>query len=111
MIIELQRAHTPEDYGREEACAICGERFRSEVVLADVATEHKVAMGVACRICVATMGRYKPEKFPTIEEYEAALSRFGEAGPIWGSIEEASEADSQGEPYRAAMAASRIARA
>ena len=34
MIIELTRAHTPEDCGREERCGVCGEVFRTEVVMA-----------------------------------------------------------------------------
>ncbi len=79
MIIELERAHTPEDIGRNETCAICAEPFRSEVVLASVLGENlhgdpHVDLGIACPECVAVLGAYKPEKFFTREEYEAALS-------------------------------------
>lgn len=106
LIIELIRAHVPEDVGQDEECGICGERFRSEVVLAQLLAEGRTDMGLACRSCIALMGRYKPEKFPTIEEYEAALRRF--LAPIWGSVEEASRAWEEGEPHQAALDASRV---
>ncbi len=109
MIIELQRAHTPEDYGHEEACGICGESFLVESVEAQISTDAGEIMGQACPTCVEMLGRRKPERFPTLLEFDAARWRF--QGPIWETAEEASEAWQQGEPYSAALAASKIERA
>ncbi len=109
MIIELERAHTPEDYGLEEACGICGERFAVEVVLATVVTETREEAGLACPECVALMGRYRPEKFPTIEEYREARYRW--SVPIWASIEEATRAWEAGEPWHATLEANTVSRA
>ncbi len=109
MIIELIRAHTPKDYGLEEACGICGEWFTVEVVLAWVVTEGRCEMGLACPACVAVMGSYKPEKFPTREEYEEALERW--SGPIWAGTEEATRAWAEGAPWHATLEANTISRA
>lgn len=108
MIIELHRAHTPEDYGQEEACAICGESFLVESVEAQISDDSGTILGQACPTCVGMLGRRKPERFPTLEEYEAARRRF--QGPIWETTEEASEAWKKGAPHRAALEASRIER-
>lgn len=88
MIIELIRAHVPEDVGLDRRCGICAEGFRSTVVLAQVLTDERMDLGEACPECVALMGCYKPEKVPTREEYEEACARW--VGPIWNGIEEAS---------------------
>ncbi len=103
MIVELQRAHTPTEYGHEEACAVCGERFRVESVRAEVSTDHHETIGHACPACVEMLGRRNPERFPTREEYEAAVLRF--PGPIWASDEEATAAEEQGAPYHEFLAA------
>lgn len=111
MIIELIRAHTPDEVGCEADCEICARRFRTEVVLAQASTERGTFIGaaLACPACVEALGNYLPEKFPTIEEYRGATQRF--SGPIWGSTEAASAASRQGEPYEEALAASKIERA
>ncbi|MDX6382068.1 MAG: hypothetical protein QOI57_3092 [Rubrobacteraceae bacterium] len=91
MQIELNRTFTPEDIGGEESCGICTEAFRVDVVRAAVRTEDRGDMGMACPRCVEVMGRYKPEKFPTLAEYEAALLHFPE--PIFASVEELTRED------------------
>jgi hypothetical protein len=67
---------------------------------------------VVCPECLGALGRHKPQKFPTIEEYEEALRRF--PGPIWGSVEEADrawgESWKEGEAHRSALEESRIGR-
>ncbi len=107
LIIELERAHTPEDYGHDETCGICGEEFRVEVVCASLTSEDDYDLGLACPLCVTVLGQYRPEKFPTVEEYVAANRRI--TGPIWGSVGEASASWEAGEPYWAALEASRAA--
>lgn len=112
MIIELMRAETPENVGREEECAICARRFRTEVVLAMPWTEggSDLEGKHACPACVEALGRYLPEKFPTIEEYEAAKRRF--LRPLFASYEEAVRAGERGPAYELEiLAASRIERA
>lgn len=61
-----------------------------------------------CPGCIAVMGRHKPEKFPTVEEYEAAKARF--SAPIWESGEEATAAWKDGAAHEAALEESRIDR-
>lgn len=109
MISELIRAHLPEDVGREETCGICGEKFRTEVVLAPVLTEDRYEMGRACPACVELLGKYKPQKFPTIEEYRALEATW--RTPLWSSAEEATRAWESGKPYLAVLEASRVSRA
>ena len=109
MIIELMRAETPEAVGREENCAICARPFRTEVVLAMPWTEGGTDMDgrLACPACVEALGRYLPDKFPTIEEYEAAKLRYPE--PLFGSQEEAESAWDRGPAHeREIVAALRI---
>ena len=48
MIIELQRAFSPEVMDSEEACGVCGVPFRLESVLAQANTAERYDMGVAC---------------------------------------------------------------
>jgi hypothetical protein len=69
LIIELQRAHTPEDHGHEEACGICGEPFLVESVRIDGVTDDHSYMGLGCPDCLAVLGTHRPGRFPTIEEY------------------------------------------
>ena len=110
MIIKLRRAPAPEP-GWSPECAFCGERFIPESVLAHVLSDSRMDLGVACRECVGMMGRRSPEKYPTLEEFEAALRRF--PTPIWSSTEEADrvwELD-EGATYNATVEANQIARA
>jgi hypothetical protein len=110
LIIELMRAHTPEEVGLEEPCAICEREFRTEHVLAQVSTEAgTLEANHVCPDCVELLGTYRPEKFPTLEEYEEAKQRF--SGPIWEDRKVVSDAVEQGAPYEAALEANRIVRA
>ncbi len=109
MYVELNRAHTPEECAREEACEICGERFVVGSVEALLCTDGDMILGHACPACIEMLGRRNPERFSTLEEYEAAKLRF--PGPIWSSGEEAQRAWDEGAPHAAALAASRIERA
>ena len=108
MIIELQRAHTPEEYGHEEACAICAEPFRVESIRAEISAADTI-LGLTCPACVGMLGRRNPERFPTLEEYEAAKLRY--PGPIWGSLIEADLAGEHGSRHRELLEANRIGRA
>jgi hypothetical protein len=108
LIIELRRAHTPEDIDCVERCAICGEEFRTAVVLGIALSDAWAEIGEICPACIGVFGAYKPEKFPTLEEYTAALEHFPE--PIWVSLEEADRAWQEGEPWWAAVKASIISR-
>ena len=111
MIIELMRADTAEEVGREAECAICARPFRTEVVIATPWTDCGTDMGdgrPACPACVEALGRYLPERFPTLEEYEAAKLRFPE--PLFSSHEEAERAWGLGDEAEI-LAASRIERA
>ena len=107
LTIELQRAHTPEDVEHVAPCAFCSEHLRPGVVWA-YATHDGCDLGVLCRSCVAALGAYRPDLFPTIEEYEAASRHF--SGPIWGSIDEAERAFQEGKPWHDAVRANTIRR-
>ncbi len=78
MIVELQRAFDPEEYGHEEECGICRHPFRVEVVLTQAATDGHTEMGHACRVCMEYLAQRSPEYFPTIAEYEEFLRRYPE---------------------------------
>lgn len=78
MIIELQRAFDPEEYGDVEECGICRLPFRTESVLTQAATDGLTDMGHACRDCMEHLHRRNPEYFPSIEEYEEFLRRYPE---------------------------------
>ena len=113
MIIELMRADTPEEVGRQAECAICERPFRTEVIIATPwTTDGGTDMGdgrPACPACVEALGRYLPGKFPTLEEYEAAKRRYPE--PLFGSQEEAQSAwDRRRDPHGEIVAALRIER-
>jgi hypothetical protein len=107
LIIELIRAHTPEDIDREEKCEVCGEIFRTEVVMASTKTEEWSHMDLTCPSCLEVLGEHKPEKFPTIEEYRAAVRRWG--GPIWTSVDEGEAVERTG-AYLAILEANTISR-
>lgn len=88
MIIDLQRAFTPEEMG-EEKCGLCRRDFRVESVRADAVTDSHAEMGLVCRECIAYFGRANPVALPTIEEFQAFVERYPE--PMFPS-EEALEA-------------------
>jgi hypothetical protein len=90
MKIDLQRALVPEDFGREEPCAVCETPFRTESVIAYAKTDYGMSLAdeskytsAVCPECVEVLGAHRPDKFPTIEEYRTALRRYPE--PVWAS--------------------------
>jgi hypothetical protein len=85
MIIELQRAWDPTDLGEDE-CILCEQSFVVQSVIA-----RTIEAASACPTCIEYFGRRNPQRFPTIEEYEAALQRFPH--PIWASKEELERED------------------
>ena len=91
MIIELQRTFLPEDIGMEELCGICEHRFHSESIIAQVSTDERIEEGWACPECVAYFGRRRPDRFPTMEEYEEAKRRYPE--PMWSTKEALAHAE------------------
>ena len=93
MIVELQRAFSPEEL-YEDDCGICGERFRSETVIAMVSDDSRMDLGRACPACVECLGRRGVSRFPTIEEYRAALARYPE--PMWATDQAAARAEEDG---------------
>jgi hypothetical protein len=101
MRIKLERAVSPE-YMEETECGSCEVPFRPESVVAW--DEHVRAV---CPECVRYLGERNPERFPTIEEYRAAVERYPE--PMYPSIEAIMELEE--EDHRAGgrvLAASRI---
>jgi hypothetical protein len=87
LIIEFMRASTPADL-KETKCALCGQAFQTRSVIA-VAMDRPEGwqIGVVCPSCIRNLGEYRPEQFPSIEEYQDALRRYPR--PIWASYEEA----------------------
>jgi hypothetical protein len=73
MQIRLQRAISPEEMGEKE-CGICGVPFRVESVTAEAVAF--VAVGLVCPECLAYLAERNPERFPSIEEYRAAVERY-----------------------------------
>src|SRR4051812_37993135 len=94
MIIDLQRAFSPEDCGYEVVCGICRMDFCTGTVIAQVATDYRMDMGHACPACIEYLGKRNPECFPTIEEYEELLKRYPE--PIWPTREGSGLAEDEG---------------
>ena len=85
--IKLQRALHPQGMYEETDCAICERYFYAESVLAQITSYPELERNKLCRSCISVMGSLNPERFPTLEEYEAALKRYSE--PVFGSVEEA----------------------
>lgn len=94
MLIDLQRAFTPQEMGEWE-CGLCRRDFRVGSVIAMASTDAGGDIGRACPECVAYFGRINPEHFPTAEEFEELTRRYPE--PIWASSEEADRAEDAGE--------------
>ena len=95
MIIELRRTMTPDDMGRY-ACAICTDEFELGTVTAwaytgEVAPGH-VGDGdpFTCPKCVEALGAYRPDRFPTIEQYRHLEAEW--PSPEYASGEEADAA-------------------
>lgn len=93
MLIDFQRAFTPEEMGDWE-CGLCRRDFRVESVIAMADTRDRQDIGRICPDCTEHFGRINPEIFPTIEEYRDALRRHPE--PIWASDEEADREEDAG---------------
>jgi hypothetical protein len=87
MQLRLQRAFSPE-YLVEEECGICGVEFRVESVTAEAVTDSHppVEVGPACPECIAYLAERNPERFPSIEEYRAAVERY--PAPMFASEDE-----------------------
>jgi len=92
LIIEFQRAFTPEEMYEDE-CGVCGLRFRCETVIvqASVAGWGSAEVGRVCRDCIEYLHNRNPERFPSIGEYEVLLLRYPE--PIWPSVEESARCE------------------
>jgi hypothetical protein len=102
MKVELRRAMTPGEVGEEVPCGICGESFDLGSVMAFATTDHDGDIGQLCAQCVAVMGRYLPERFPSLKEYTYATMHYPE--PVYASMEEADRAVADGtdvDNYRA----------
>ncbi len=82
MKVELQRAWGPADLGEDE-CDLCEQPFVVGSVVARCVDLHH---GGLCPTCIEYLGRRNPQKFPSLEEYEAALEQFPQ--PIWPTEEE-----------------------
>lgn len=93
MKIELKRAFAPDEIGNEEECGICGVRFTTETVSANVLV-HDVNR--VCPSCVEYLGRRNPERFPSIEDYEEANRRY--AGPVYASVAEVMRLEAADDP-------------
>jgi hypothetical protein len=83
MQIRLQRAFSPEEMV-EKACGICGVEFRVESVTAEAVAF--VVVGLVCPECLAYLAERNPARFPSIEEYRAAVERHPE--PMFSSADE-----------------------
>lgn len=91
MIIEFERAFSPEDMGPGE-CGLCGLGMEIESVVARVLSDGRGELGGACcRGCITYFGQRNPEKHPTHGEFEELLERYPE--PIWPSRAAANEAE------------------
>lgn len=93
MLIDLQRAHTPDEMGTWE-CGLCRHDFEVESVVADAMTAERYGIGRICPECIEHFGRRNPEVFPTIDIYRGFVRRYPE--PIWASAEEAGKAEKEG---------------
>ncbi len=80
MQVQLQRAFSPE-YMVEEECGLCGVEFRVEGVIAWTERARMV-----CPECIAYLSERNPERFPSIDEYRAAVERNPE--PLFSSDDE-----------------------
>lgn len=85
--IKLQRALHPQVMYEETDCAICARNFYAQSVLAQITSYPDLERNKLCPSCISVMGSLNPERFPTFEEYEAALKRYSE--PVFGNVEEA----------------------
>ncbi len=92
VIIQLKRTQSPEDMGKAE-CGICRDDFELGTVTAWTYTGERSRYGVgdsdpwACPACVAALGNYRPDRFPTIEEYRRLCEEW--PTPQYASGEEA----------------------
>ncbi len=80
MRIKLERAISPE-YMEETECGLCSVAFRPESVIA----WDEGHAEVVCPECLAYLGERNPARFPSVEEYRAAIERYPE--PMYPSVE------------------------
>ena len=88
MLIELRRAHSPEELQEETACALCVVPFEVEsvVVMARELRDEEGNVGKVCPSCLEYLAARNPRRFPTREEYLSALERH--PLPIFRSTQE-----------------------
>ena len=94
MEIQLRRTAVPEEMGPGK-CAICGDDFEIGTVRAWVYGGGGPVGGtrdsVACPACVEVLGSYRPDRFPTIEEYRRLEAEW--PTPMFASVEELERVD------------------
>lgn len=72
MIIKLERTLAPEDMGKAH-CAIYGDTFELGTVAAWASTGEEGRYGIGdadswvCPTCIEVRGKYRPDRFPAIE--------------------------------------------
>ena len=92
MKIELEQTMTDEDLG-PTMCAICGDEFEFGPVSAWGYTDTNAFLGVdsyVCEQCIEVLGEYRPDRFPTIEEYRTLEAEW--KTPLYRTGEEADAA-------------------
>lgn len=101
MFIEFRQVLEHREMQEAVPCAICGCRFDTESVVAQAIGNDFFAperpgdpVGVACPACVEYLGKRNLERFPTVEEHEAALRRY--PSPVFASDEDLNRADREG---------------
>jgi len=97
--IKLERTAVPSETGTY-TCGICEDPFVVGTVTA-WAWGSGGAVGasvdsVACPACIEVLGNYRPDRFPTIQEYRELEAQW--ATPTYGSIEEMVRREPEG-PY------------
>jgi hypothetical protein len=97
LTIQLRRTLTPEESG-EHACSLCGESVTVEGVYAWPVTDSGRSIedgGMLCVACLLYFSLRNPERYPSIEEYVAALARYPE--PVVGSEDEMARLEEEDE--------------
>jgi len=89
MEIKLTRTAIPEEMGTY-TCAICETPFEVTAVTAWAygggGPVGEAADSVACPGCIEVLGGYRPDRFPTIEEYRRLEAEWG--APTYANVEE-----------------------
>jgi hypothetical protein len=87
--IELKRTAVPNEMG-PYTCGICEEPFIVGTVTAWAwgggGPVGESGDSVACPACIEVLGNYRPDRFPTIEEYRKLETEW--STPTYASVEE-----------------------